>query len=98
MGNTFVYLAPPTPSTFTYKSLPFAAPEHSLIDLTASCPRCLANAASKPNGSEGECVHALKMEERYTTFVFCHLHIRSQLSINYVVMIFLILSLHTAAL
>lgn len=70
MGNTFVYLAPPTPSTFTYKSLPFAAPEHSLIDLTASCPRCLANAASKPNGSEGECVHALKMEERYTYVCF----------------------------
>ncbi|XP_037805957.1 TRPL translocation defect protein 14 isoform X1 [Lucilia sericata] len=44
--------APPTPTTFKYKNLPFAAPEHSLIDLTASCPRCLANAASKPNGSE----------------------------------------------
>ncbi|TMW44369.1 hypothetical protein DOY81_010551, partial [Sarcophaga bullata] len=44
--------APSTPSTFKYKNLPFAAPEHSLIDLTASCPRCLANAASKPNGSE----------------------------------------------
>lgn len=47
-------IAPPTPSTFKYKNLPFAAPEHSLIDLTASCPRCLADAASKPNGSEGE--------------------------------------------
>ncbi|XP_054740755.1 TRPL translocation defect protein 14 isoform X2 [Anastrepha obliqua] len=44
--------APPTPSTFKYQSLPFAALEHSLIDLTASCPRCLADAASKPNGSE----------------------------------------------
>ncbi|XP_034654969.1 TRPL translocation defect protein 14 isoform X3 [Drosophila subobscura] len=43
---------PPTPTTFVYKDLPFAAPEHSLIDLTASCPRCLAKAASKPNGSE----------------------------------------------
>ncbi|EDW62174.1 TRPL translocation defect protein 14 isoform X2 [Drosophila virilis] len=43
---------PPTPSTFVYKDLPFAAPEHSIIDLTASCPRCLAQAASKPNGSE----------------------------------------------
>ncbi|XP_067630004.1 TRPL translocation defect protein 14 [Eurosta solidaginis] len=38
--------APQTPSTFKYKNLPFAAPEHSLIDLTASCPRCLADAAS----------------------------------------------------
>jgi len=46
---------PPTPTTYVYKDLPFAAPEHSLIDLTASCPRCLAKAASKPNGSEGEC-------------------------------------------
>ncbi|KAH8389654.1 hypothetical protein KR215_001677, partial [Drosophila sulfurigaster] len=43
---------PPTPTTYVYKDLPFAAPEHSLIDLTASCPRCLAKAASKPNGSE----------------------------------------------
>ncbi|XP_001986996.2 TRPL translocation defect protein 14 isoform X1 [Drosophila grimshawi] len=43
---------PPTPTTFVYKELPFAAPEHSIIDLTASCPRCLAKAASKPNGSE----------------------------------------------
>ncbi|KAH8390307.1 hypothetical protein KR200_011837, partial [Drosophila serrata] len=43
---------PPTPTTFVYKDLPFAAPEHSLIDLTASCPRCLAKAASRPNGSE----------------------------------------------
>ncbi|XP_037953200.1 TRPL translocation defect protein 14-like [Teleopsis dalmanni] len=48
--------APPTPTTFIYKDLPYVAPEHSLIDSTASCPRCLANAASKPNGSEGECV------------------------------------------
>ncbi|XP_037950199.1 TRPL translocation defect protein 14-like [Teleopsis dalmanni] len=44
--------APPTPTTFIYKDLPYVAPEHSLIDSTASCPRCLANAASKPNGSE----------------------------------------------
>lgn len=28
-------------------------PEHS-VDKTASCPRCLAAAADKPNGSEGE--------------------------------------------
>lgn len=61
INNTlmYVYSAPPTPTTFKYKNLPFAAPEHSLIDMTASCPRCLANAASKPNGSEGEWVNAL---------------------------------------
>lgn len=52
---THICIAPATPSTFVYKELPFAAPEHSIIDLTASCPRCLAKAASKPNGSEGEC-------------------------------------------
>lgn len=28
-------------------------PEHS-VDLTVSCPRCLAAAANKPDGSEGE--------------------------------------------
>lgn len=28
-------------------------PEHS-VDLTLSCPRCLAAAANKPDGSEGE--------------------------------------------
>lgn len=30
-------------------------PHHS-VDLSASCPRCLATAAEKPNGSDGECV------------------------------------------
>lgn len=28
-------------------------PHHS-VDLSASCPRCLAAAAEKPNGSDGE--------------------------------------------
>lgn len=30
-------------------------PQHS-VDLTASCPRCLAAAAEKPGGNDGECV------------------------------------------
>ena len=30
-----------------------SVPEHSVVDLTASCPRCIAAAAEKP-GSEGE--------------------------------------------
>lgn len=29
-------------------------PLHSNVDLTASCPRCLAAAAEKPGGSDGE--------------------------------------------
>lgn len=29
-------------------------PHHSDIDLNASCPKCLAAAADKPNGSDGE--------------------------------------------
>lgn len=29
-------------------------PMHSDVDLSASCPRCLAAAAEKPNGSDGE--------------------------------------------
>ncbi|XP_017960267.1 TRPL translocation defect protein 14 isoform X1 [Drosophila navojoa] len=45
---------PLTPSTFVHKELPFAAPEHSMIDLTASCPRCLAKAASKPYVNEAK--------------------------------------------
>lgn len=31
-------------------------PHHS-VDLSASCPRCLAAAAEKPNGSDGEFTH-----------------------------------------
>lgn len=29
-------------------------PLHSNVDLSASCPRCLAAAANKPNGGDGE--------------------------------------------
>lgn len=31
-------------------------PLHSGVDVSASCPRCLAAAAQKPNGGDGECV------------------------------------------
>lgn len=30
-------------------------PLHSRVDLSASCPRCLAAAAERPNGGDGEC-------------------------------------------
>ncbi|KAL5287524.1 unc-132 family protein [Megaselia abdita] len=40
------------PSAFKIQQFPFTAPEHSVIDLTASCPRCVAAAAEKPNGGE----------------------------------------------
>ncbi|XP_055374663.1 TRPL translocation defect protein 14 isoform X2 [Condylostylus longicornis] len=43
---------PETPSSFKHLSLPFVSPEHSIIDMTASCPRCLAAAADRPDGSE----------------------------------------------
>ena len=42
------------PSVFKHQRFPFGSPEHSVIDLTASCPRCLAAAADRPDGSEGE--------------------------------------------
>ncbi|XP_055921037.1 TRPL translocation defect protein 14 isoform X1 [Eupeodes corollae] len=35
------------PTTFKCQQFPFGSPEHSQIDLTASCPRCLASAADK---------------------------------------------------
>lgn len=38
-------------------------PMHSDVDLSASCPRCLAAAAEKPNGSDGEL-------DLYCAFVF----------------------------
>lgn len=31
-------------------------PLHSGVDVSASCPRCLAAAAQKPNGGDGECI------------------------------------------
>lgn len=32
----------------------YGIPMHSVVDLSASCPRCLAAAAEKPGGSDGE--------------------------------------------
>lgn len=54
----FVAAAKKAKETFTSSepSVRFKSgvPHHS-VDLSASCPRCLAAAAEKPNGSDGEC-------------------------------------------
>lgn len=47
-------------------------PLHSDVDLSASCPRCLAAAAEKPNGSDGE----LYDTTFYTNFQINSFHIR----------------------
>lgn len=55
-NNTFatvIILEVPQPANKSRTAFKDGIPDHS-VDKTASCPRCLAAAADKPNGSEGE--------------------------------------------